>query len=73
MMDEADRAQNIIERDLENAIKAARGVMPVDRVSADTCAICSLEIPSSRQVAVPGCTMCKDCAEEWESRIRRGL
>ena len=72
-MDEADRAQNIIERDLENAIKAARGVMPADVESADCCVECGCEIPSMRQAALPGVQTCFDCAVELESKRLRGL
>jgi phage/conjugal plasmid C-4 type zinc finger TraR family protein len=72
-MDEADRAQVQEEAMLEFAIRAARGVLPADSRSAETCAICSMAISSARQVAVPGCTMCTECAQEWENRIRRGL
>ena len=72
-MDDIDKAQMHIERELEDAIAAARGVMPPDTRSADTCAICSMEISSARQVAVPGCTTCFDCAVELESKKLRGL
>jgi phage/conjugal plasmid C-4 type zinc finger TraR family protein len=72
-MDDIDKAQQHIERELENAIRAARGVMPADTRSAETCAECGLEIDSRRQIAVPGCTLCTDCASEVESLRRRGL
>ena len=72
-MDDIDKAQMHIERELEDAIRAARGVMPPDTRSAECCEICKEVISSARQVAMPGCVMCKDCAEEWENRIRRGL
>ena len=72
-MDECDKAQQHIERELEDAIRAARGVMPADTRSAETCAICSMEISSARQLAVPGCTTCYDCMVELESKKLRGL
>lgn len=72
-MDDIDKAQQHIERELEDAIRAARGVMPPDTRSAETCAICSMQISSARQLAVPGCTMCTDCADEVESLRKRGL
>jgi phage/conjugal plasmid C-4 type zinc finger TraR family protein len=73
MMDEADRAQNFIDLDLENAIKAARGVMPSDTKSADCCVECGCEIPSVRQAALPGVQTCFDCAAVLESKRLRGL
>ena len=73
MADEADIGNELAQMHLDAAIKAARGVMPPDRVSAEVCVECGLEIDSARQQAVPGCQMCRDCAELWESKIRRGL
>ena len=72
-MDDADRADDHITKELELAIRAARGVMPPDTRSADCCQSCGEEISSARQLAVPGCTMCTDCADEVESLRRRGL
>ena len=73
MADIADQADDHITKELELAIRAARGVMPPDTRSAECCEVCKEEISSARQNAVQGCVMCKDCAEEWENRIRRGL
>jgi phage/conjugal plasmid C-4 type zinc finger TraR family protein len=72
-MDEADRAQLTIEQTLDAAIRAARGILPPETESASECAICQLQIPSSRQLAVPGCQLCVDCATELESKKLRGL
>ena len=72
-MDDCDKAQQHIERELEDAIRAARGVMPPDTRSAEECQTCGMAISSARQLAVPGCTMCRDCADEVESLRRRGL
>jgi phage/conjugal plasmid C-4 type zinc finger TraR family protein len=72
-MDEADRAQLTIEQTLDAAIRAARGILPAERESASECAECGLQIPSSRQIAVPGCQLCVDCATELESKRLRGL
>ena len=66
-------AQARIDMDLELAIRAARGVMPVDTKSADCCEICGLEISSQRQNALPGVQTCFDCAVELESKRLRGL
>ena len=73
MADECDRAQDHIEKELENAIQAARGVMPPDTWSAECCVECGREIPSMRQQAIPGVQTCFDCAVELESKRLRGL
>jgi phage/conjugal plasmid C-4 type zinc finger TraR family protein len=73
MGDIADNANDHIERELENAIRAARGVMPVDTQSAQDCVRCGMSISSARQLAVPGCQLCVDCSDEVESLRRRGL
>jgi phage/conjugal plasmid C-4 type zinc finger TraR family protein len=72
-MDDIDRANEHAQKELENAIRAARGVMPADTKSAQVCVECSMEISSARQQAVPGCQLCTDCAEVVESLRRRGL
>ena len=73
MADECDRAQDHIERELELAIRAARGICPPDTESASNCAECGNEISSQRMLAVRGCTLCYDCAVELESKKLRGL
>lgn len=74
MADEADRAGEFIERDLEAAIAAARGVISHPSLeSANERAECGELIPSARQIAVPGCQLCAECASEFEHRARLGL
>jgi phage/conjugal plasmid C-4 type zinc finger TraR family protein len=74
-MDDADRAQAHIERELEARISAARGILPPATESADECVECGELIPSARQVAVPGCQLCTHCADTHErmARLRLGL
>ena len=72
-MDEADFAQRQEQAFLDAAISAARGIVPADVRSADTCVECGLEIDSRRQAALPGCQLCRDCAEVVESLRARGL
>ena len=72
-MDDADRATDHIEKELEMAIRAARGILPAETESADCCVECSLEIPSARMLAVPGCQLCWDCATRLEGLRLRGL
>lgn len=71
MADIADQAQDRIDRELAANIAAARGVVPPNRESADTCEECGLLIPSERQIKVPGCTTCVDCQEVLEMKARR--
>jgi phage/conjugal plasmid C-4 type zinc finger TraR family protein len=70
MADDADRAQAHIERELEARISAARGILPPAAESANECVECGLEIPSARQLAVPGCQTCTECAQSLEQRAR---
>ena len=75
-MDDADRALDLIEAELEHArrLHAARVAMaPIE--SADLCVECGEQISSARQLAVPGCQCCADCATDIERRqaMRRGL
>jgi phage/conjugal plasmid C-4 type zinc finger protein, TraR family len=72
-MDDIDRANDHAQRELENAIAAARGVMPADRQSAQVCVECGEPIPEARRKAISGCRLCAWCAETLESRLRRGL
>lgn len=72
MADEADLANDYMERDLEAAIAAARG-MPSPVESANECSECGELIPSARQIAVPGCQLCAECASTLEMRARLGL
>ena len=59
-MDDADRAEKIHREGLERILEA-RKTRPKE--SANECESCGLEIPSERQIAVQGCTTCRDCQE----------
>ena len=72
-MDDIDKAQQHIERELEDAIRAARGIVPPDTRSAECCIECGCEIPSMRQQAIPGVQTCFDCAVVLEGLRLRGL
>lgn len=78
-MDDIDRAQEreLAEREaaLERIAAAARGIPPghtSPAESADECMECGELIPSARQIAVPGCQLCVECADRVE-RAARGL
>lgn len=71
MADEANIANEYAERHLEAAIAAARGIPSPERASlesANECAECGELIPSERQIAVPGCQLCVECAAVMEMR-----
>jgi RNA polymerase-binding transcription factor DksA len=72
-VDDADRAQIQEEAMLDFAIRAARGILGPERESASDCVDCGMAISSARQLAVPGCQLCTDCAERVESLRARGL
>jgi len=74
--DIVDEANDRAQAELDAAIAAARGI-PAGRredvkQSADCCVECGDLIPSERQIAVPGCDLCVDCASELELRSRIG-
>lgn len=66
-MDDADRAQNINEQHLADAL-AAHQRRPAYTVadSALICIDCEKPIPAKRRAAVPGCTRCVKCQETLE-------
>lgn len=69
MADVADQAQREIER--VDALPLQRAaVAPVLIESADLCQECGLEIPSRRQIAVPGTQHCTECASYFERGLR---
>lgn len=51
--------------------RQAHAVDP-NAVSAEWCEACGNEIPEARRKAVPGVTLCVDCAREAEKRERTG-
>lgn len=67
-MDDADRAQIRIEQDEEIRRKQreARTVTLVE--SRDNCVECGFQIPSARQIAIPGVETCIHCATAAEKR-----
>jgi len=76
-MDEADRASEEEQRMLERQINAARGMYnqtnydaPI--ITSNECVECGELIPSARQIALPGCQLCVDCAEILQHYERSG-
>lgn len=62
-MDVCDEAQTIEEKARE---KALAGITRYSGVSAIECVECGDDILQARRDAVPGCTMCTDCASMLE-------
>lgn len=68
-MDEADKAGEYQDREMAALLKShqqKRQLTPKD--SADNCEECGNQIPSARQIAVPGCLMCAECAAYFASQ-----
>ena len=61
-MDEADIASEYQSREMEALLKHRKKKVLTAKDSADHCQECGLEIPSARQIAVPGCSLCTQCA-----------
>lgn len=69
-MDIADQAEVRIEREMQAILDAHAAQSAGSTVSADLCEDCGLEISSARQVAMPGCTRCVECAGRAEQHAR---
>lgn len=72
MADIADQARVEIERDEARQANNRRATAPTDAYTHDECDECGLNIPSDRQLAQPGCTLCVECADWWERYNARG-
>ncbi|QOK91561.1 TraR/DksA family transcriptional regulator [Ralstonia pseudosolanacearum] len=57
-----DRASELEERQREEAIARVRAVRRTEQPSRKACIDCDAPIPEGRRQAVPGCTLCIDCA-----------
>lgn len=66
MVDELDRAEEMIEMERESAIDAVCAQAQRQRVAsgATHCRACGVEIPVGRLRAVPAARHCTDCASE---------
>lgn len=66
MPDDLDRAQEINEQLLGDAIAAQQRAMPRGESLAE-CEDCGEEIPEARRQAMPGCRKCIDCQTTLEN------
>lgn len=69
MTDLFDRAQALEQRQRDEAL--ARRAVPSRGASLSHCADCGDDIPERRRAAVPGCTRCMLCQEDYEKRAYR--
>ncbi|WP_157673580.1 TraR/DksA C4-type zinc finger protein [Endozoicomonas ascidiicola] len=66
-MDEADIASDYQRREMDTLLSHRQKKQTLTvKDSADCCEECGFEIPSERQVAVPGCSLCILCATRLE-------
>jgi len=72
-MDEADKAQEEVDRQLATTIANIKLEQDVKlaRLAADDCIDCGVDIPMERKLAVPGCQRCVSCKEKFEILQRR--
>ncbi|MBQ4860498.1 TraR/DksA C4-type zinc finger protein [Pseudoalteromonas sp. MMG013] len=72
-MDEADRAQKIIEESLQRKLDEHSKKFAGPDIDLDECEECGAEIPAARKAAIHNCTTCVHCQEliEREQRLFR--
>ncbi len=72
MADEIDIAQANDEffRDTALAEHFRRGMRNTGREAVGECVECGAEIPEARRKAVPGCRLCVQCQEQFETNGR---
>lgn len=66
-MDILDQAQIFEARERSMAVAAAQAALPTGPGRA-FCAHCDEPIPEGRRLAMPGCTLCRECQTEMEPR-----
>ena len=64
-MDDIDMAATIINQEIDRQINSARKNLG-SGVSLEFCEDCERPIPEKRRLAIPGCTRCVRCQEEYE-------
>lgn len=68
MADKADIANDLMELNLEAALRNQRQATPVTAANDPDCEECGTEIPAARRAALPHCTTCVDCQQLLELR-----
>ncbi|EWH09849.1 phage/conjugal plasmid C-4 type zinc finger protein, TraR family [Catenovulum agarivorans DS-2] len=72
-MDNADRAQDLIEMRTNHALQANKAKFKGADIDEPYCLACGIEIPQARRKAVHNCEYCIDCQQEQELRRRQQL
>jgi len=67
MSDDADKAQPLIEREIETGLAEITAAIPKGE-SAKFCRDCGEKIPDARRRAVPGIKCCVFCSSQNESQ-----
>jgi len=68
-MDNADRAQELIDQRLQDALDARRATQQSQAMQGPVeCQECGEEIPAARRWSVPGCRYCTECQAAREGR-----
>ena len=67
MTDEAEQSSEVEAKYRNGAITAVLSIIQPG-LSRFFCDECGDEIPEARRIAMPGCTLCIDCQEEFEKK-----
>ena len=70
-MDNADKAQDLIEMRTNHAIQANRAKFSGADIGEPYCLSCGIEIPLARRQAVHNCEYCIDCQQAIELRRKQ--
>jgi len=67
-MDAVDRAEIIIEEDMEDMIAGVKSALRQNNYTG-RCQTCGEVIAAARQAALPGCVRCVVCQGDLEERV----
>jgi len=67
-MDAVDRAEIIIEEDIEDMIAGAKNALRQNNITG-LCRDCGDVIPTARQRVLPGCARCVECQGGLEGSV----
>lgn len=68
-MDNADRAQELIDQRMQDALDARRASQQSEAMQGPAnCVECDEPIPTARRLSVPGCRYCTECQAAREGR-----
>ncbi len=70
-MDNADRAQDLIDMRINNALNANKAQFAGDDNDESFCLQCGVEIPRARREAIHSCKYCIDCQSAIELKHKQ--